>query len=141
MWHMIWPVGLVVLANVLYNICTKSTPAEANAFLSLTITYLVAAGVSALLFWADRSAGGLGSELKQLNWTSLVLGVCIIGLEFGYICLYRAGWPVSMGSLVANLCLACVLVVVGVLLYKEVVTLRQILGLVVCGAGLVLLSR
>lgn len=141
MWHMIWPVGLVVLANVLYNICTKSTPAEANAFLSLTITYLVAAGVSALLFWADRSAGGLGSELKQLNWTSLVLGVCIIGLEFGYICLYRAGWPVSMGSLVANICLACVLVVVGVLLYKEVVTLRQILGLVVCGAGLVLLSR
>lgn len=141
MWNMIWPVGLVVLANVLYNICTKSTPAEANAFLSLTITYLVAAGVSALLFWADRSAGGLGSELKQLNWTSLVLGVCIIGLEFGYICIYRAGWPVSMGSLVANLCLACVLVVVGVLLYKEVVTLRQILGLVVCGAGLVLLSR
>lgn len=141
MWNMIWPVGLVVLANVLYNICTKSTPTEANAFLSLTITYLVAAGVSALLFWADRSAGGLGSELKQLNWTSLVLGVCIIGLEFGYICIYRAGWPVSMGSLVANLCLACVLVVVGVLLYKEVVTLRQILGLVVCGAGLVLLSR
>lgn len=141
MWNMIWPVALVVLANVFYNICTKSTPADANAFLSLTITYLVAAGISVLLFLGDRSAGSLVSELKQLNWTSLVLGVCIIGLEFGYICIYRAGWPVSMGSLVANLCLACVLMVVGVLLYKEVVTLRQILGLLVCGVGLVLLSR
>lgn len=141
MWNMIWPVALVVLANVFYNICTKSTPADANAFLSLTITYLVAAGISVLLFLGDRSAGSLVSELKQLNWTSLVLGICIIGLEFGYICIYRAGWPVSMGSLVANLCLACVLMVVGVLLYKEVVTLRQILGLLVCGVGLVLLSR
>lgn len=141
MWNMIWPVALVVLTNTVYNICTKSTPANAHAFLSLTVTYLVAAGISALFFLADKSAGPLGTELKNINWTALVLGVAIIGLEFGYICIYRAGWPVSLGSLVANLCLACVLVAVGVLLYKEVITLRQILGLVVCGLGFVLISK
>lgn len=141
MWNMIWPIALVVFANAVYNICAKSTPTGAHAFLSLTVTYLVAAGVTAALFLADRSAGPLVSEVKNLNWTAPVLGLAIVGLEFGYLCIYRAGWPVSLGSLVANLCLACVLVLLGVLVYKEVITLRQIAGLLVCGLGLVLISK
>lgn len=39
----IWPIALVVVANVFYNITTKSTPSQANAFLSLAVTYCVAA--------------------------------------------------------------------------------------------------
>ena len=39
----------------------------------------------------------------------------MVGLELGYILIYRAGWKVSVASLVANLALACILVLVGVL--------------------------
>jgi len=98
MWNMIWPIALVVFANAVYNICAKSTPAGAHAFLSLTVTYLVAAGITAALFLADRSAGPLVSEVKNLNWTAPVLGLAIVGLEFGYLCIYRAGWPVRRSS-------------------------------------------
>ena len=41
---------------------------------------------------------------------------------------------------IANIALACVLVFVGMLLYKETITLRQIIGMLVCAAGLYLIG-
>lgn len=140
MWNMIWPIAIVVAANTLYNICTKQTPADANAFFSLAVTYLAAAACSLGLYFAgahDRVA----VEVSRLNWTSLALGAVVVALEFGYICIYRAGWKVNAASLTANICLACVLVVVGALLYHETVSIRQGLGMIVCLIGLVLICK
>lgn len=138
---MIWPIALVVLANTLYNICTKSTPENANTFLSLTVTYLIAAVISGLAFFIGSPGARLGDEMRRLNWSAIGLAVSIVALEFGYIWVYRAGWKMNVASLVGNICLACVLVFVGMLLYKESITPRQIAGIGVCIAGLVLLSR
>ena len=44
-------------------------------------------------------------------------------------------------KLFAMFALACILVVVGVLLYKEVLTLPQVVGMGLCVAGLVLIGR
>lgn len=140
MWSYIWPILIVVGANTFYNICTKSTPSGINSFASLFITYLIAAVLSLLLFWLTSDQKNLGAELAKANWASCLLAFSIVALEFGYICIYRAGWKVSVGSLVANISLACVLVVVGMLLYKEAVSARQLLGMAVCAAGLVLLN-
>ena len=46
MFSYIWPLGLVVLSNVFYQICAKSVPDRMNPFASLTITYLVGASAS-----------------------------------------------------------------------------------------------
>lgn len=141
MWDMIWPVVIVVLSNVFYNICQKSTPNGINAFGTLLVTYLMAAVITAVLFVATAGVTNVPGELKKLNWTSFILGVAIVGLEVGYVFLYRAGWKVSAGSVVCNIALAVVLVFVGMLLYKETITLKQILGMVLCSAGLVLITR
>ena len=141
MWNMIWPIALVVLSNTLYNICTKSTPSEANAFLSLAVTYLCAAAGCMILFFLNKERGSLTAELSHINWTSLALGASVLALEYGYIMLYRAGWQVSNASIVANISLACVLVFVGLLLYKENITLRQIIGMGICCVGLVLITK
>ena len=141
MWKMIWPIALVVVSNCMYNICTKSTPSQANAFLSLSVTYLIAAVFSLLIFLFTPGKGTLGAELKQLNWTALVLGIVIVGLEIGYICIYRAGWNVSIGSLVANIWLACALLFIGLLLYHESISPKQIIGIVICAFGLFLVCK
>ena len=65
MWNMIWPIAIVVAANTLYNICTKQTPADANAFFSLAVTYLAAAACSLGLYFAgahDRVAVEVSRE-------------------------------------------------------------------------------
>lgn len=141
MFQMIAPVALVVFSNVFYNLSTKYTPNQANSFLSLTITYIVAAIVSFLVFCVTGQVSNLGTELTKLNWTSFILGLSIIGLEVGYIYMYRAGWKISIGSLVANIALACILLIIGILLFKEHVSLRQIVGIAVCIFGLILITK
>ena len=140
MWNMLWPILLVVGANTLYNICTKSTPAGANAFASLFITYAAAALAALVLFFATSGDKDLLPALRETNWTAWALGLSILGLEFGYIHVYRAGWKVSVASLVCNILLACALLAVGVLVYRESVSPRQLIGAAVCALGLVLIG-
>ena len=140
MWNMLWPLLLIVGSNCFYHICAKSMPAEVNPFASLTVTYLVGAALSALLFLGSAGFSRLGTELAKTNWTALVLGISIVGLEAGFVFLYRAGWKVSSGALVANICLAVALLFIGWLLYKESISPRQLLGVAVCCAGLFLVN-
>ena len=81
------------------------------------------------------------TELHRVNWTSLVLGFAIVGLEAGNLFLYRAGWKVSAGSVACNISLAVVLLFVGYFLFREQITLRQLAGVAVCAAGLFLITR
>ncbi len=141
MWNMIWPLALIVASNCFYNICTKSMPSNANAFASLTATYLAGSVLSAALFLCGTRGNGIGAELSKINWTSIVLSFAIVGLEAGYVFLYRAGWKVSIGSLTANICLAIALLAIGCLRYRETITPRQLLGILVCGAGLFLICK
>lgn len=142
MWNLLWPMLMVVGANTVYNICAKSVPDKLNSFAALTINYLVAAGLSLALFFLTGGGGkSLVQEMAKTNWAPVVMGLSVVGLELGYIFIYRAGWKVSVASLVANIALACILVVVGVLLYKEVLTLPQVVGMGLCVAGLVLIGR
>jgi uncharacterized membrane protein len=139
-WNMIWPMLIVITANTFYNVCAKSTPQGVNSFASLTITYLIAAAASLIMFFVTSEQKNIWQEFSKANWTSAVLGIAVLALEFGYICIYRAGWKVSTASIIANIALACVLVFVGMLLYKETITLRQIIGMLVCAAGLYLIG-
>ncbi|WPC40150.1 EamA family transporter [Clostridium sp. JS66] len=81
------------------------------------------------------------TEIQKSNWIAVALGFSIVGLEFGYIYIYRVGWNVSTGSLVANISLACVLLIVGVFIYKENISLYQIFGMALCIIGLLLVTK
>ena len=140
MWEMIWPLLLVVLSNTFYNICTKSTPSNVNAFGTLMITYITAAILTGIIFIFLVKPENAIFELSKVNWTSIVLGIAIVGLELGYIFMYRAGWKVSSGALVANICLAIALIFVGAILYGENITVKQVLGILVCIVGLFLIN-
>ena len=131
---------MVILANTFYNICMKSMPADVNPFGALMVTYLVAAIISGLIFIFMVGPGNVGVEITKLNWTSIILALAIVGLEVGYVFVYRAGWTVSTASVVANIGLACVLLFVGYFLYRENVSLQQILGIIVCMVGLILIN-
>ena len=141
MWNLLWPVLVVVGSNCLYNICTKSTPQEVNAFASLTVTYLISAVIAFVLFLLSNRERHAAAAFAKLNWTSYALGFSVVALEFGYICLYRAGWKVNTGSLVANICLAIALVFIGFILYREGISMRKVAGMLVCIAGLILISK
>ena len=139
MFAFIWPIGLVVLSNVLYQICAKSVPSGMNPFASLTITYSVGAVVSMILYF---TLGGrdLIREYSRLNWSPIVLGIVIVGLEVGFIFAYKAGWLVSTASIVQSSFLAVALILVGWLLYREALSWNKLVGVAICLVGLVVIN-
>lgn len=140
MFNYIWPIGLVVLSNIIYHICAKCSPENLNPFASLTVTYGVAALASLALFFILGKGDNLIAEYKKMNWTPFVLGIVIIGLEAGFLYAYKAGWQVSMATIVQSSILSVALLFVGWLLFKEGMTWNKIVGMVVCLIGLVLIN-
>ena len=139
-WNLIWPILVVIASNTFYNICMKSTPSDVNPFAALMVTYIVSVIITAIIFVFMAKPEHIGSELSKVNWISVILAFALVGLEVGYVFVYRAGWQVSNATVVANIGLACVLIIVGYLLYKENVSIRQILGIIVCMIGLILIN-
>lgn len=139
--NLFWPIIIVVAANTLYNISAKLTPSEANPFASLSITYFTAALLSILLFFITSENKNILTEIQKTNWTSVALGFSVVALEFGYIFIYRVGWNISIGSLIANISLACILLLVGIFIYKDTISLHQILGMTLCMIGLLLVTK
>ena len=138
--QILW-LSLAIVATVAYHVILKLTPAGANPLLSLMVTYgavaLLFAG--ALLFPAGDFAWR--EEVRHLNWTAIALALAIIGLDLGFILLYRTGFEVSLGALVTQTAAAMLLVGVGVLVFREQLTLANGLGIALCVAGLWLVNR
>ena len=140
MFSYVWPIALVVLSNTVYQICAKSVPNGMNPFASLTVTYLVGAVASGILFFALGTEGNLVKEYGKLNWAPFVLGIVIVGLEAGWIYAYKAGWQVSTGFIVQSAFLAAVLLLVGYFLYHEALTWNKLVGVAICLIGLVFIN-
>lgn len=140
MFSYVWPIVLIVLSNVFYNICAKSVPEKMNPLASLTITYAVGAIVSLVLYFILNKKTNLLGEYRQVNWAPFVLGVAIVGLEVGYIYAFKAGWPISTAQIVQAAILAIILIAVGYFLYKETITWNKIVGIIVCLVGLGLIN-
>ena len=136
MFSYVWPIALVVLSNVVYQICAKSVPNGLNPFAALAVTYSVGAVASIALYFILGKSPNLFKELGKLNWAPFVLGLVIVGLEVGFIYAYKAGWTVSTASLVQGCALAIILIFVGFLLYKEALTWNKLVGVAICLVGL-----
>jgi drug/metabolite transporter (DMT)-like permease len=115
-------------------------PKEMNPFASLTITYIVGAVASAILYFVLGKNGNLIKEYSKLNWAPFVLGIVIVGLETGWIYAYKAGWQVSTGFIVQSSVLAVMLLVVGYFIYNEAFTWNKVVGVVICLIGLVFIN-
>lgn len=138
---MYWPIMLAVCADIVYQISAKSTPETLNPFASLTITYVIGAAISLVIFYMTSAGGNFLAELKQINWTAFVLGLAIVGLEAGSIYMYKVGWNMNTGYLVKSIFLALALIIVGYFLYKEQVSGTKIAGIAVCMLGLFLINK
>jgi len=132
---------LAIVCTVGYHLVLKLTPTGVNPLLSLLITY----GLVTLLFGAIllASPGGFEwkQEVRQINWTALALAAAIVGLDLGFLFLYRSGFEVSLGALVTQSAAAMLLFAIGVAVFREKLTAANAVGLVLCLVGLWLVNR
>ncbi|OPJ60147.1 EamA family transporter [Clostridium chromiireducens] len=134
------PIIIVIVSNIVYHITTKNIPKDANSFLSLAITYLASTVIAIAMYCLTSKPSRILMDIHKVNWTSYVLGLAIVGVEVGYIYMYRAGWDISRGSLVASISISILLIIVGILFYKEHIGMYQIIGIVCCIIGLTFIN-
>lgn len=140
MFNYVWPIMLVVLSNVVYQICAKSVPDNVSPFASLTVTYIVGAICSTAMYFLLDKQANLMKEISKMNCAPYVMGLVIVGLEVGFIYAYKAGWQVSTASIVQSSFLAVLLIFVGLLLYGETLTWNKVIGVLICLVGLVFIN-
>lgn len=108
---------------------------------SMTITYLVGAVCSAIMYFVMNKNGNLLQEYMKTNWAPIFLGISVVGLEVGFIYAYKNGWAVSTASIVQSAFLAIALIIVGAILYHETITANKIIGIVICLIGLYFIKK
>lgn len=132
-------ISLAIASSALYHFVAKSTPANVNFTVSLLVTYAVAFVVTLFTFFAFPTKDVL-AELKQLNWASIGLAIAIVGIEFGFLLTYRAGWNLGIAAVLVNVVASLILVPVAILVFKDKISWINIAGIFVCLVGLVMLN-
>lgn len=132
-----WPLLLVVASSVGYQVGLKEVSGIEDPMASLTVTYLAASVVSFVIYFFQS----LGKEsflrgVLSVNVFAMGLGLAIVGIEVGTLFMYRAGWAVNVAFVVANSLIVAALMLTGFLLYKEKLTLRQLIGVGISLAGI-----
>ena len=134
-------IALVVLGNVVYHLGQRAIPRDANPVVATVAAYLVA--IVATLATIPLLARGtsLTTAWRVLNRSTVLVGTGIVAVEIGFLLAYRSGWTLGNASLVANATVAVALLGLGVLVFREPVTLTRLSGVGLCLAGLWLVAR
>ena len=133
-------ITLAICSSALYHFSAKSTPANVNFSISLVVTYLVALGIVLLTIFFFPAKNGLAVELKQLNWASFLLAIAIVGIEFGFLLVYRSGWNLGIAAVLVNVAASLILLPVAIFLFKDKISWVNVLGIIVCFIGLIMLN-
>lgn len=133
------PITVAVLANVFYHVASKSISPEQNAFMGLVVNYATALLASAILFFITPHEKFL-VEAAKTNWACILMGLSITGVEAAFIMIYRSGGEISTASLIVNILIAIAMLAVGGIFYHEQISLQKIFGVVLCIAGVIILS-
>ena len=131
---------LAICSSAFYHFVAKSTPSNVNFTVSLLVTYAIALAVTLFGFFFFPAKNGVMTEMKQLNWASIGLAIAVVGIEFGFLLTYRSGWNLGIAAVLVNVVASLILVPVAILVFKDKISWVNILGILVCLAGLVMLN-
>ena len=131
---------LAVCSSAFYHFTAKSTPGNVNFTVSLLVTYAVAFLTTLLTFPFFPIQEGVTAELRKLNWASIGLAFAVVGIEFGFLLVYRSGWNLGIAAVLTNVVASLILVPIAIFVFKDKISWVNVLGIFVCLAGLVMLN-
>lgn len=132
-------ISLAIASSAFYHFVAKSTPHNANFTVSLLVTCAVAFAVTLFGFFFYPTTN-IVADLKQLNWATIGLAIAIVGIEFGFLLVYRSGWNLGIAAVLVNVIASLILVPVAIFVFKDKISWVNVLGILICLVGLVMLN-
>lgn len=132
------PVALVAVSLVVYQLAQRVVSGGSNPWAPLLVAYVVGVAFcgTALFMTAPSFIG----ELRALSVGSLVLGLAVVGIEFGYLMAHRVGWNLAALGMFGSVTATVGLAVIAASFLDEPIELRGLAGMGCCVVGLVLLA-
>ena len=140
MFFFYFSITLAILSSAFYHFVAKSTPSNVNFTVSLLVTYVVAFIVTFFGFFFFPAKNGVITEIRQLNWASIGLAIAVVGIEFGFLLVYRSGWNLGIAAVLVNVVASLILVPVAIWVFQDKISWINVMGILVCLAGLVMLN-
>ncbi len=133
-------ITLAIASSALYHFSQKGTPANVNPAVAIMVTYFVAFFLTSSLLFFLPPQNGILAEVRKLNWASYLLAFGVVGLEVGFLLVYRAGWNLGLAAVLVNVVASLILVPVAIFVFRDKLSWVNIVGILVCLAGLVMLN-
>lgn len=131
---------IIIASNVVYQLAQKNINSNINPFFSLIITYGVGMLIAAIAWIFSDKDRNISQQMSNINIFTILLGISIVGLETGFLLAYRANWSMSVLVILSNTVVTVLLIFIGIIFFKESISLRTILGIILCATGLGLLT-
>ena len=93
-----------------------------------------------VIFFTGKFKKGASFFNHQKLLPIVFLGFAIIMIELGFLYAYRTGWKISTASIITGSFTAVGLALIGVLWYKEDLTIINIAGIVLSLIGVILIN-
>ena len=135
------PLVLAVAGMLFYHLGQKLIPKGINPFYAMIIAYVAGIIVLAVCVLTLPGNKSFVSSLKESNWAVLLVGAGAACIELGFLLAYRSGWRISVAAVATNVAVTLLLVPIGIMVFKDHLSLRNVLGLIFCVLGLVLVVR
>ena len=136
-----FPFLLTVGGMLFYHISQKSIPKETNPFLVTIMAYAVGILLCAVALVTYPGKKSLAESFRQSNWAVFMLGAAAAAIEIGFLLAYRNGWKISVAAVATNAAVTVMLIPIGILAFKDHLSLRNIFGLLFCILGLALVVK
>ena len=131
--------AIAIASVVTYQLGMKTIPQGLNpisALVTIFATALICTIIAARLLPVDSP----NWSFAEFSWRPVFVGIAIVGIELGYLLMYRSGWHLAAAPLVVMGSAAVILTPIGFLVFRQPWSLRYVFGLAICLYGLYLLS-
>lgn len=132
-----------MLAGTLYHLGQKSLKAVINPFLLFAITYFIGAILMLSLYFFNTQSFSI--KIPHLDSKSIfsmfLITMGFMGIELGFLLVYRSGLPVSHSSFVSSLGTSIILLFFGIFFFQEILSIKQWLGLIFAFIAIILLMK
>jgi drug/metabolite transporter (DMT)-like permease len=136
-----FPLVLTISGNILYHVAQKSVPRTANPLVTMMIAYGVGIIVCAIAFAFYPAGKPFLSAVKEANWAAIAIGIGATAVEIGYLLAYRTGWNISLAPILTSVAVTLLLIPIGLSLFREHLSAWNVLGIVLCIMGLMLITH
>ncbi|MFT5500942.1 MAG: multidrug transporter EmrE-like cation transporter [Woeseiaceae bacterium] len=130
---------IAIASVVAYQVSMKSIPHDLNP-ISALVTFYLTALICTVIAAKFVPVSTPNWSIAEFSWAAVIVGIAIVGIELGFLLMYRSGWHLSVAPLVTIGGATVLLAPIAMLIFKQPFSARYFVGLVLCLYGLYLLA-